>query len=49
LLFGTDYPYGDEPRLEHRLSYLDEVGLDAAEVDRIRGSRASTLLDLTDS
>ena len=37
LLFGTDYPYGTEARIEHRLSYLDEVGLEAAEVDRIRG------------
>jgi aminocarboxymuconate-semialdehyde decarboxylase len=49
LLFGTDYPYGNEARIEHRLSYLDEVGLEAAEVDRIRGSRASALLlDLPD-
>jgi 6-methylsalicylate decarboxylase len=44
LLFGTDYPYCDEPQFRHHLSYLTEAGLDAGELDQITGGTAATLL-----
>jgi 6-methylsalicylate decarboxylase len=44
LLFGTDYPYCDEPQFRRHLSYLSEAGLDAAELDQITGGTAATLL-----
>lgn len=46
LLFGTDYPYSDVPEFERRLTYLDEAGIDAAELELIRGARAVDLLQL---
>lgn len=47
LLFGTDYPYSDEPEFERRLTFLDEAGIDAAELNRIKGTRAAELFGLT--
>lgn len=44
LLFGTDFPYSDEAEFERRLTYLDEAGIDAAELEQIRGTRAAGLL-----
>jgi 6-methylsalicylate decarboxylase len=44
LLFGTDYPYCDEPQFRHHLSYLSEAGLDADELDQITGGTAAALL-----
>lgn len=44
LLFGTDYPYCDEPQFRHHLSYLNDAGLDAAELAQIRGTTAAALL-----
>jgi 6-methylsalicylate decarboxylase len=46
LLFGTDYPYSDVEEFERRLTYLDEAGLDEAELTRIRGTRATELLGI---
>ncbi len=37
LLFGTGYPYCDEPQFRHRLSYLSDAGLDTAELAQIKG------------
>jgi len=44
LLFGTDYPYCDEPQFRHHLSYLSEAGPDTAELDQITGGTAAALL-----
>ena len=44
LLFGTDYPYCDEPQFRHHLSYLSEAGLDDSELDQITGGPAAALL-----
>jgi 6-methylsalicylate decarboxylase len=44
LLFGTDYPYRDEPQFRHHLSYLSEAGLDAHELDQITGSTSAVAL-----
>jgi 6-methylsalicylate decarboxylase len=44
LLFGTDYPYCDEPQFRHHLSYLSEAGLDPGELDQVTGSTAAALL-----
>ena len=44
LLFGTDYPYCDEPQFRHRLSYLSDAGLDTAELAQIKGETAAALL-----
>lgn len=46
LLFGTDYPYSDVGEFERRLTYLDEVGLDAAQLEQIRGTRTAELLEI---
>lgn len=46
LLFGTDYPYSDVAEFERRLTYLDEAGIDATELEQIRGGRAAALLQL---
>lgn len=46
LLFGTDYPYCDEPQFRHHLSYLAEAGLDAGELGQIQGGTAAALLGL---
>jgi 6-methylsalicylate decarboxylase len=47
LLFGTDYPYCDEPQFRHHLTYLDEAGLGPAELDQIKGGTAAELLHLS--
>jgi 6-methylsalicylate decarboxylase len=44
LLFGTDYPYCDEPQFRHDLSYLADAGLDPAELAQIKGGTAAALL-----
>jgi Molybdopterin-binding domain of aldehyde dehydrogenase/Amidohydrolase len=44
LLFGTDYPYCDEPQFRHHLSYLSDAGLDPAELAQITGGTAAALL-----
>lgn len=44
LLFGTDYPYCDEPHFRRHLSYLGEAGLGAAELDQVTGGTAAALL-----
>jgi 6-methylsalicylate decarboxylase len=44
LLFGTDYPYADEPLFRRRLSYLSEAGLDPKELEQITGGTATALL-----
>jgi 6-methylsalicylate decarboxylase len=49
LLFGTDYPYCDEPQFHHHLSYLSEAGLAAHELDEITGSTAASLLKIGDT
>jgi len=49
LLFGTDYPYCDEPQSRHHLGYLSEAGLDTNELDQITGSTAATLLSARDT
>lgn len=49
LLFGTDYPYCDEPQFRYHLSYLNEAGLDADELDQITGHTAATLLGIGDA
>lgn len=46
LLFGTDYPYCSPQEFQHHLRYLDEVGLNTAQLDAIRGRRAQELLGL---
>jgi 6-methylsalicylate decarboxylase len=46
LLYGTDFPYGDEELFHRCLSYLDEAGLDAEAVRGIRGDTAARLLGL---
>ena len=46
LVFGTDYPYADEQVFIHRLKYLDHAGFDTAELEQIRGGRATSLLQL---
>jgi 6-methylsalicylate decarboxylase len=43
LLFGTDYPYCDEPQFRHHLSYLSEAGLDPAALTQIKGGTAAAL------
>lgn len=48
LLFGTDYPYCDEPQFRHHLSYLNEAGLDTDEQDQIAGGTAAALLRAAD-
>jgi aminocarboxymuconate-semialdehyde decarboxylase len=49
LLFGTDYPYCDEPQFRHHLSYLNEAGLDANELHQITGGTAAILLGTGDT
>ncbi|MGH9108440.1 MAG: amidohydrolase family protein [Acidimicrobiales bacterium] len=44
LLYGTDYPYSDVAEFERRLTYLDEAGIDDAQLEQIRGARAAGLL-----
>jgi 6-methylsalicylate decarboxylase len=44
LLFGTDYPYCDEPQFRHHLSYLSDAGLETAELAQINGETAAALL-----
>ncbi len=44
LLFGTDYPYCDEPLFQRRLSYLSEAGLDPAALGQLTGGTAAALL-----
>jgi Amidohydrolase len=44
LLFGTGYPYCDEPRFRHHLSYLSDAGLDTAALTQIKGGTAAALL-----
>jgi 6-methylsalicylate decarboxylase len=44
LLFGTDYPYCDEPQFRRHLSYLSEAGLDEGELGQITGGTAAALL-----
>jgi len=44
LLFGTDYPYCDEPQFRHHLSYLSDAGLDTAELAQMKGGTAAALL-----
>ena len=44
LLFGTDYPYCDEPQFRHHLSYLSDAGLDPAELAQVKGGTAAVLL-----
>jgi len=44
LLFGTDYPYCDEPQFRHHLSYLSEAGLGTGELDQVTGGTAAALL-----
>lgn len=44
LLFGTDYPYCDEPKFRHHLSYLSDTGLDTAELAQITGGTTAALL-----
>lgn len=46
LLFGTDYPYCDEPQFRHHLSYLADAGLDTAELAQITGETAAALLGI---
>jgi predicted TIM-barrel fold metal-dependent hydrolase len=46
LLFGTDYPYADEQMFIHRLEYLEHGGFDTAQLEQIRGGRATSLLQL---
>jgi len=46
MLFGTDYPYCDEPQFRHHLSYLSDAGLGDRDVKQIAGSTAATLLGL---
>jgi len=43
LLFGTDYPYCDEPQFRHHLSYLSNAGLTADELDQVTGGTAASL------
>lgn len=44
LLFGTDYPYCNEPQFRRHLSYLDDAGLDAGELEQVTGGTAAALL-----
>ncbi len=44
LLFGTDYPYCDEPQFRRHLSYLAEAGLDDDQVREMSGGTAAALL-----
>lgn len=44
LLFGTDYPYCDEPQFRHHLSYLSEAGLASDELAQVTGGTAAALL-----
>jgi 6-methylsalicylate decarboxylase len=44
LLFGTDYPYCDEPRFRRHLSYLAEAGLASDQVRQISGDTAAAVL-----
>jgi 6-methylsalicylate decarboxylase len=44
LLFGTDYPYCDEPIFRRRLSYLSEAGLDSKQLEQVTGGTATALL-----
>jgi 6-methylsalicylate decarboxylase len=46
LLFGTDYPYCDEPQFRHHLSYLADAGLDGDQVRKISGGAAAALLGI---
>jgi predicted TIM-barrel fold metal-dependent hydrolase len=46
LLFGTDYPYSDEKEFERRLTFLDEGGIDPADLNLIKGERAAELFEL---
>lgn len=44
LLFGTDYPYCDEPQFRHHLSYLRQAGISPGELEQITGGTAAALL-----
>lgn len=44
LLFGTDYPYCDEPQFRRHLSCLHEAGLDAGDLDQVTGGTAAAVL-----
>jgi 6-methylsalicylate decarboxylase len=46
LLYGTDFPYGDEQLFYRCLDYLSEVGLEVDAVRGIRGNTAARLLGL---
>ena len=47
LLFGTDYPYCDEPQFRHHLSYLSDAALDPGQLGQVTGGTAATLLQVT--
>jgi 6-methylsalicylate decarboxylase len=44
LMFGTDYPYCDQPQFRRHLSYLGEAGLDADDLEQVTGGTAAALL-----
>jgi 6-methylsalicylate decarboxylase len=46
LLFGTDYPYCDEPQFRRHLSYLTDAGLDTAQLAQVTGATAAALLGI---
>jgi len=46
LLFGTDYPFGDEAQFVHHLEHLSHAGLAAAELRAVAGERAVALFGL---
>jgi 6-methylsalicylate decarboxylase len=48
LLFGTDYPYCDEPQFRHHLTYLNEAELAPQELDSITGRTAAALLGIAE-
>jgi predicted TIM-barrel fold metal-dependent hydrolase len=44
VLFGTDYPYCNEPEFRGQLSYLSEAGLSPADLAGVQGDSAAALL-----
>jgi 6-methylsalicylate decarboxylase len=44
LLFGTDYPYCSEQEFRRHLGYLSESGLNADELQQVKGGTAAALL-----
>ena len=46
ILFGTDYPYCDEPQFRHHLSYIGDAGLDQSDISQITSSTAAALLSV---